>query len=264
MGISVLRMQAPDLADVPGLCALHGLTSVSKPVLEAGFQVLVVLSMVAIWLVVRLSQWVAILCPRRQELSSIELHRGRGYATYEYTEVLSSSGGSTPLTNPLFDASDGTLLSPRARFVTVAINFGLTAYAALTVTSVKLLHCVWVPGTPESERRLFVSGSTICEFSGWQLPLLMLLTGLVALPIVLAIGTHLSLRSSLLSAPVPRPTDIKAGFKRAVVETYSKPLLCWESVLMAQRLVRQRSSAPNPSFMPSLLVARFFPTSLIL
>jgi hypothetical protein len=32
----------------------------------------------------------------------------------------------------------------------------------------KMLHCVWVPGTPPEERRLYIRGSVVCDYHGWQ------------------------------------------------------------------------------------------------
>ncbi len=250
--VSLLRMQAPAQAGVPGLCTLRELSALTKPVLEAGFQLLVVLSMIGLWLLVGISQRLSLLCRDRRccghrerapsESSSLELYHGRGYASFEHGDV-SRSEGTSALSVVVVDsdAPDGTLLSSRARCVTAAVNFALTAYAALTVTSIKLLHCVWIPGTPESERRLFVSGSTVCNLRGWQLPLLFVLAALVAMPIVLAVWTTRALRRvphTVAAVVVSTSTDVKAGLRRAVVETYNGPFFWWESVLMAQRLVR--------------------------
>ncbi len=73
----------------------------------------------------------------------------------------------------------------RTKLVTAAVNFGLTAYATLTVAAVKMLHCVWVPGTPLDQRRLFVRGSVVCSYSGWQAPYILLVALLVAIPALL-------------------------------------------------------------------------------
>jgi hypothetical protein len=79
----------------------------------------------------------------------------------------------------------------RAKLVTAAVNFGLTAYATLTVAALKMLHCVWVPGTPLEERRLFVRASVVCNYSGWQVPYILLVAILVAIPAVLPFaGVH--------------------------------------------------------------------------
>ena len=56
--------------------------------------------------------------------------------------------------------------------------------STITVSIVKLLHCVHVPGTPPDERRLFVQGSVTCDYGGWQLPLMVCMMVLVAVPFV--------------------------------------------------------------------------------
>ncbi len=96
-------------------------------------------------------------------------------------------------------------VSRRAKLVTAAVNFGLTAYATLTVTALKMLHCVWVPGTPSKERRLFVQASVVCNYSGWQVPYILLVAILVAIPAVLPFaGVHriVVVMASPLHSPV--------------------------------------------------------------
>jgi hypothetical protein len=51
-----------------------------------------------------------------------------------------------------------------------------------------MLHCVRVPGTPAQERRLFIRGSVVCDYSGWQAPHIVLLAALVAVPMVLPLA----------------------------------------------------------------------------
>jgi hypothetical protein len=68
------------------------------------------------------------------------------------------------------DAAPVAVMAPRARLVTAAANFFLTAYATITVACVKMLHCVRVPGTSAASRWLFIRGTVRCNYGGWQLP----------------------------------------------------------------------------------------------
>jgi hypothetical protein len=61
-----------------------------------------------------------------------------------------------------------THLSHRSRLFTAAVNFFLTAYAAVTLAAMKMLRCVWVPGTPQDHRALFIQASVTCAYRGWQ------------------------------------------------------------------------------------------------
>jgi hypothetical protein len=152
----------------------------------------------------------------------------------------------------------------RARLVTAAVNFLLTAYATLTVAAVKLLHCVWVPGTPPDTRHLFIRASVPCHYGGWQAPYVVAVVVLavvaLALPLVarwasgmppLPPSLHWSeagdtatptLTTRLLpSTPAVGETllmDVQSGVWRALVEPYSPKWYWWESVLLLQRLVR--------------------------
>jgi hypothetical protein len=78
---------------------------------------------------------------------------------------------------------DTSLLSRRARLVGAAVNFGLTSYATLTVAALRMLHCVWVPGTAEGATRLFIRASLACDFRGWQAPIVGVVGLLLAVPI---------------------------------------------------------------------------------
>jgi hypothetical protein len=119
----------------------------------------------------------------------------------------------------------------RARVVTAAVNFGLTAYAALTVGAVKALHCVHAPGTLPSERRLFIQGTLACDYGGWQAPYVVLGVVLVGTPTALP----------FLAAWARQPTGgvVRRGVRRALVDPYRDGAYWWEAVLMAQRLVRR-------------------------
>ena len=86
---------------------------------------------------------------------------------------------------------DATTMPSRARIIAAAVNFGLTSYATLTVAAMKLLlSCLHVPGSDPAERRLFIRGSVVCVFSGWQAGYV-LLVGLLSTRHALAAGRRL-------------------------------------------------------------------------
>jgi hypothetical protein len=144
-------------------------------------------------------------------------------------------------------------LTQRALLVSAAVNFGLTAYATLTVACVKMLHCVWVPGTPRSELRLFIRGSVVCDYGGWQAGLLVLVTLLAAAPLGvawLAAWSRRGVGPSDVGSHLKR--DVRLGLRRALVDSYKKGAYFWEAVLMGQRLVRvvTASGALHPLQVP--------------
>lgn len=161
----------------------------------------------------------------RVHSASMEHHIHGGEDGAASTALLVGSAG----------CSDGALPPLRARLVTAAVNFGLTAYAVLTVGAVKALHCVHLPGTPPSERRLFIQGTLACDYGGWQAPYVVLGAMLVctpmALPFLAAWARH------------PAGGAVRWGVRRALVEPYRDGAYWWEAVLMSQRLVRVVSCA---------------------
>jgi hypothetical protein len=135
------------------------------------------------------------------------------------------------------------------------VNYGLTAYATLTVAAVKMLHCVWVPGTPAHQRRLFIQGDRVCDYRGWQAPYVLLVSILAAIPILLPLVAAWSRRPTRKDiqsmqrlmqhvGPPPLADDIRLGVKRALVDPYVPAAFYWEAVLMTQRLVRALACLP--------------------
>lgn len=138
-------------------------------------------------------------------------------------------------------------MSLRVRYLTAAVNFGVTAYATLTLATMRMLHCVRVPGTAPGSRRLFIRGSVECDYTGWQLPYLGLLVVLVAVPLVLPFAAAWSRREGGLYSlnPLERGRgmragwreDVRLGVRQAIVDSYSPTTYWWEAALMAQRLI---------------------------
>jgi hypothetical protein len=87
-------------------------------------------------------------------------------------------------------ASDSMRLPRRVGYITAAANFSATAYSTGTVATLRMLHCVWVPGTPLNQHRLFLQGSVVCDYSGWQTMYIVLLTMLLALSVSLLFVTR--------------------------------------------------------------------------
>jgi hypothetical protein len=123
----------------------------------------------------------------------------------------------------------------RTRTVLATVNFGLTAYATLTVACVKALHCVSVPGTgPGSPRRLFIRGTVECHYQGWQAPIVVLGLLLCVLPLVVI---YLAWWARQDTKPGSAPSHWRAGVRRALILPYQDRTYWWEGVLMLQRLV---------------------------
>lgn len=137
----------------------------------------------------------------------------------------------------------------RTQYLSVALNFILTVYSAFVVVVVSLLHCVHVPGTPESERRLFIQGTMVCTYTGNQAAYVIAALLLVAIPTVFmplltlwAVRHH---RQSSDGSSVEGPSvtsrsswkdDVSTSLITALVAPYRPQLPWWESILMLQRL----------------------------
>lgn len=157
----------------------------------------------------------------------------RASATHTQTTVdVEDAGG--------LEAPKQRQLSQRAMLVTAAVNFGLTAYATLTVAAVKMLHCVWVPGSPPYQRRLYIRGTVVCDYGGWQAGFLILVAVLAAAPVGLALVASWA-RHAVPSYEPGGPTlvqDVRLGVRRSLVDGYRESMFWWEGSLMVQRLVR--------------------------
>ena len=262
-----------------GFCVVESLTSSSKVVLEAGLQLSVGVAMV-------LLVGVGSACrPRHKtarppasgrdsdpETVALVDPVGHAYSTQpllaEYGTQSTTTSATAPVTSDAHvecDAAEDRSL--HTRLVTAAVNFALTAYGSVTLAVMRLLHCVHVPGTPTGQQRLYIAGSVVCEYGGWQLPLVAVLVLLCCTPVVLpwvatwsrglgrastklgaVLGSHegdgYRPRGSVLSGPGHAAAQRgrcrrgRVGVRRALVDAYRDGREYWESVLLAQRLVR--------------------------
>lgn len=256
--LAVLRMQSPDTEGSLGFCVVDNLTTTSKVALEAVAQLSVAAAMAVVYVAVTLG-----LRAKHNFCQRVTIPGGQRYLLFSgypagllaaSNEVggygaVDNAGVGPGLAAMGIEASEAGSrvivvqgsLSHRARVVTAAANFLLTAYATLTVATIKMLHCVWVPGTPSHERRLFIRGTQVCDYTGWQLPYFLVLALLTAAPLLLPFVSIWSIqtRGAALHRAGP-PTfkdDLRRGLRRALVESYNDNAPWWESVLMAQRLV---------------------------
>jgi hypothetical protein len=240
--LSVLRMQAPSTTDGPGLCAVRDLTADGKVGLEVGLQlavgvVMVVLVAASLWL---RGPWVAVVSGMKRRASPVlgatgnaDLQAGLldhgsvdgsvacgeparvsilNMRDDEQCEPGASRDSTVTVSQSPSSPSDGTKLPPRVRYLTAAVNFGVTAYSTVTVAVVRMLHCVWVPGTPLHQRRLFIRGSVVCDYTGWQVPYMVSLVVLVVVPVTLPLVAAWSRRAN-----VPVPICDAAGPRRRCV-----------------------------------------------
>ena len=99
-----------------------------------------------------------------------------------------------------FHTSRLPILPLRARVIAASFNLLLTVYSTFIAAIVKLLHCVSVPGQA-SGSFLFIQGGLTCEYLGWQLPFVVLLAALVAVPLLLPLLSRWSLKGGRSQVP---------------------------------------------------------------
>lgn len=260
--LSLLRMQAPSHSST-GFCILRGLTATSKVALDVGLQLGVGVAMLALVLLGRVLtklRWPtrgspARSCARQGHPRGLQPRDPQFTVPMEgaYTTLLDAT--SAPRASSAFGLESGPAestpvpgpLSSRARYTTAAVNFGLTMYANVTLGVIKMMHCVWVPGTPRHTRHLFIRATQQCDYSGWQLPYAAVLVVLVLAPVVLVIAALWSrgrvpeylvtLEQGQPSRPSAWSLDLRLGLRRAAVDCYVQQRPWWEAVLVLQRLV---------------------------
>jgi hypothetical protein len=246
--LSVLRMESPHTNSGPGMCALRRLTSTGKVALEAGLQLSVALAMVAVYLCVRAGSAVGAVWTRRTKptRSSSDLSTPFVHVVAPGGSLYGSSGTAVDCPSPAMEdlvgvvevregrrgsrgccpsgtgtassGVDGAQLALPARLITAAVNFGL-----------------------------YIRGSQVCEYTGWQLPYVLLVGVLVMVPVVLpwvaawsnaqpkpGVGSG----SSSGRAHADGRHYLRLGVRQALVASFRPVAFWWEAALMAQRLVR--------------------------
>jgi hypothetical protein len=254
--VSMVRMQAPSRLSVEGVCVMPGLTATSKVALETGLQLSVGVGMVALLL----CRHAAVSCWRRSRWRHDRVLR-RGPSLLQHVATAGQDDAATYGTmctsvqgahadSTVIDSRQHVLAPPKhAALVRAAANFGLSAYATLTLGAVKMLHCVAVPGTPPHQRRLFIRASVVCDYTGWQLPWVVLLCALAATPLMLPLAAAWARRAEhkklsvcpgegARGAEEPFGGSVREGVRSTLVACYTPKLFWWEAVLMAHRLVR--------------------------
>ncbi len=107
-------------------------------------------------------------------------------------------------------------------------------------------------GSRAQTLHIHVAGSVVCEYGGWQLPLVVVLIVMCCAPVVLpwvALWSRdrRTVSSEDLGHGHTRPDGYRCsrtrvgpgrGVRRALVDAYTDGREYWESVLLAQRLVR--------------------------
>jgi hypothetical protein len=216
-------MQAPSesASNAKGLCAFETLTAVGKVGLEFGLQLSVGVVMVVLVALVALSAWLRVriqVCRRKLSQTSA-FDAGAGSLRTRLLDARASDsasedrdapldiGGSrehslnlgqyrTDSTGPGPDVGNGAEPPARVRYIIAAVNFVVTAYSTVTVATIKMLHCVRVPGPTLDQRRLFVQGSAVCDYTGWRAVYVIVMAGLVVVPAILFFVTSWAVRRS--------------------------------------------------------------------
>lgn len=128
----------------------------------------------------------------------------------------------------------------RPKYIAAGLNLFLTVYSSLLVTIVAMLHCVHVPGQSSDVKSLFIQGSVVCSYTGWQLGYVLAAVALVATPAIIPLLTSWATRYTSRAGSNERSgsllSDTCDGFLLAFVAPYGPLVHWWESVMMTHRL----------------------------
>ncbi len=145
--LSLLRLQAPSQSrGLSGHCVVKDLTASTKVALETGLQLSVAVAMVLLY-------WCGKLFPVRYLAGRFGLHRSSFRVRQDSTQPCETSSllrlDTVVASTGVLDQGNETppTRTRRVLVVSAAVNFGLTAYASLTVATMSLLQCVWVRDT---------------------------------------------------------------------------------------------------------------------
>jgi hypothetical protein len=270
--LSVVRGHPPRTIGRPGLCVGFDLTPSRKVALEVALQLSVLLVMVLLFAIGKAA------CPTKLGLTprkTATSRRGGGTDSYSYytpmVEVVERGDSSDSKGGSLSQApshwnienDDGAALPVRARLVTAAVNFGLSAYGTLLPAAASMLHCVEVPGRPGSFRFIDARHECSGSYRGFYAVAALLL--LVPPALVIAAGWSMGkpgpawVRKARIpclfgrASASPQPffqlpqyrlvqrkifvEDCKAGVRRALVLVYDSKRWYWEGAIALCRLV---------------------------
>ena len=282
---SVLSIQIPKLLNT-GLCLVPGLTTLSKQGLDLAAPVLIgcmMLFLISCWRVGK--AWLiscrhgnGIARSRRPGGPASPSSPGNKITKSTLSSVRVARNGEASEVSPLlpviqsFDSSrrdgvqfdgrypeviiradseefsvDAMSASLRARLFGAAVNFLLSAYAAVTLAITQLLHCTSVPATAPSSSWLFIDGTIRCNLLTWQFPFVVVLLVLATLPLAVWWTARWvskpPSRASAANVAVPSESssilwaDFRWGVHRALCGSYQPERPWWEAVLMLQRFL---------------------------
>jgi hypothetical protein len=229
----------------PGFCISEHLTAVGKVVLECGLAMSVGVAMLALYYAVGAV---------RRVFGFLRGERGPG-GSHGNSEMPLLPGNATiprPVHIEVIAAPLGSLIpaavNQSTRIITAVINVSLFAWSSVANAVFTLLRCSPAPGAPPGQSSLFIQGSVVCNYGGWQLPLMVLLVGLLLAPPAVAYVAWTSLHpqghggcarvglSCCSGSTMQR--ERSEGTRLALVESYRKKAWMWEAMLMTQRMVR--------------------------
>ena len=172
-------------------------------------------------------------CHRRRQLQYT--HSGSVQAPLLDESSQSSHAMSHELQETDHYINDATRLSMRARYLVAVINFVLFSYAVFLGTVVKLLHCVSLPSAGSQISVLFIQGTRVCDYGGWQLVFVAATIALVAVAVTLPLVTVWGMRA--LGSSGSLLDDTHLALKRALIGPYRPQWYLWECVLLLHRTV---------------------------
>ena len=128
--------------------------------------------------------------------------------------------------------SGESMYTPLAESFAGFVTLALFSYSSLVQATLRLLYCVPITSADGSvQRRLFLEGSTLCDASGWQAPLYILLVVLLVFPVLLfAFLRH-------VKAAHARGNNHYALVFNNLCGVYHDEVYWWEAVHLSQRLL---------------------------
>ena len=150
------------------------------------------------------------------------------------SQALTSASASLnkPLAPGQSSPSGESMYTPLAESFAGFVTLALFSYSSLVQATLRLLYCVPITSADGSvQRRLFLEGSTLCDASGWQAPLYILLVVLLVFPVLLfAFLRH-------VKAAHARGNNHYALVFDNLCGVYHDEVYWWEAVHLSQRLL---------------------------
>lgn len=227
---SLFQFRLPSSVSHAGLCVITGMSPLGKVYFDASVPFAVAIALIIVLGLIALRK-------RGRDTTSAVSDESWSERTPLFQRELSGYGD---VSTSFMSSQPARVVTGQARVFAILTSAGIMLYSAVNSAVLQMLHCVPLPGVDAGTTRLFLQASVACDYTGWQLPFIILLVCLVCVPILLGLCAQRAM------------SDVESpwwsGARLALTLPYTDRWCAWESVLMSHRLLLAIVFAFGPGY----------------